>query len=179
MPFQNILEIFHIHNFYIFLINTFHSNLHPKNLIIKNKNYYFINTKTISKINPKIQTKLFKFIIHLSKYNYNSYTHTLNHMTNHKIHNKTFNHYYKKLLKLYKDFTNKTISKINLTKKIIETIKLNINSNIIFKKKIFPIIKNIIYLNNIILKDTPDTILIKKMHHFIKKFIKTDTILKK
>ena len=179
MPFQDILEIFHIHGFYIFLIGTFHGDLHPGNLIIKDKNYYFIDTGAISKVGPKIQAGLFEFMMHLSEYNYDGCAHALNHMADREIHGKAFDRYYEKLLELYKDFAGKTVSEVSLTRKMMETIKLGVNSGMVFEKGMFPIIKSMMYLDGMVLKGAPDTILMEEMRRFIKEFMEADAVLRK
>lgn len=179
MPFQDILEIFHIHGFYIFIIGTFHGDLHPGNLIVKDQDYYFIDTGAISKVGAKIQAGLFEFMMFLSEYNFDGCAHALNHMAEHEIHGKAFDVYHEKLLDLYKDFAGKTVSEVSLTRKMMETIKLGVNSGMVFEKGMFPIIKSMMYLDGMVLKGAPDTILMEEMRRFIKEFKEADAVLNK
>ena len=179
MPFQDILEIFHIHGFYIFIIGTFHGDLHPGNLIVKDQDYYFIDTGAISKVGAKIQAGLFEFMMFLSEYDFDGCAHALNHMAEHEIHGKAFDVYHEKLLDLYKDFAGKTVSEVSLTRKMMETIKLGVNSGMVFEKGMFPIIKSMMYLDGMVLKGAPDTILMEEMRRFIKEFKEADAVLNK
>ena len=179
MPFQDILEIFHIHGFYIFIIGTFHGDLHPGNLIVKDQDYYFIDTGAISKVGAKIQAGLFEFMMFLSEYDFDGCAHALNHMAEHEIHGKAFDVYHEKLLDLYKDFAGKTVSEVSLTRKMMETIKLGVNSGMVFEKGMFPIIKSMMYLDGMVLKGAPNTILMEEMRRFIKEFKEADAILNK
>lgn len=179
MPFQDILEIFHIHGFYIFIIGTFHGDLHPGNLIVKDQDYYFIDTGAISKVGAKIQAGLFEFMMFLSEYNFDGCAHALNHMAEREIHGKAFDVYHEKLLDLYKDFAGKTVSEVSLTRKMMETIKLGVNSGMVFEKGMFPIIKSMMYLDGMVLKGAPDTILMEEMRRFIKEFKEADAVLNK
>ena len=179
LPFNDILEIFHIHGFYIFLIGTFHGDLHPGNLIVKDKDYYFIDTGAISKVGPKIQTGLFEFMTYLSQYDYDGCAHALNHMADHEISGKRFDQYHEKMLKLYEDFAGKTVSEVSLTRKMMETIKLGVHSGMVFEKGMFPIIKSMMYLDGMVLKGAPDTVLMEEMRRFIKEFKDADAVLRK
>lgn len=170
LPFKDILEIFHIHGFYIFLIGTFHGDLHPGNMILKDNNFYFIDTGAISEVGKKIQTGLFDFMTHLAYYNFDQCALALNHMAEKEIHGKAYENYHQKLLILYKDFKGKTVSEVSLTRKMMETIKLGVHSGMVFEKGMFPIIKSMMYLDGMVLKGAPDTVLMVEMRQFIEEF---------
>ena len=177
MKFDDILEIFHIHGFYIFIIGTFHGDLHPGNLIVKGKDFYFIDTGAISRVGKKIQSGLFEFMEKLSMYDYVGCSHALNHMADHEIDGKKFEKFQANLLILYKDFAGKSVSEESLTKKMMETIKLGVNSGMIFEKGMFPIIKSMMYLDGMVLKGSPQTVLMEEMRRFIIEFKKADAMI--
>lgn len=177
LPFNDILEIFHIHGFYIFLVGTFHGDLHPGNLIVKNKRYYFIDTGAISHVGRKIQSGLFEFMTYLSQYDYDGCAHALNHMADKEIHGKAFDLFHEKMKVLYQDFAGKTVSEESLTRKMMETIKLGVNSGMVFEKGMFPIIKSMMYLDGMVLKGAPHTILMEEMRRFIKEFKEADQVV--
>ncbi|PKK93501.1 MAG: hypothetical protein CVV61_04340 [Tenericutes bacterium HGW-Tenericutes-6] len=170
MDFHDILEIFHIHGFYIFIIGTFHGDLHPGNLIVKDKDFYFIDTGAISKVGKKIQMGLFEFMEKLAYYDFDGCAHALNHMAEKEIHGQRFDQYLEKLWLLYKDFKGKTVSEVSLTRKMMETIKLGVNSGMVFEKGMFPIIKSMMYLDGMVLKGAPNTVLMEEMRRFINEF---------
>ena len=170
MPFEDILEIFHIHGFYIFIVGTFHGDLHPGNLIKKGNDFYFIDTGAISEVGKKIQMGLFEFMEKLAYYDFPGCALALNHMASKEIHGKTYDAYYVKLLDLYKDFSGKSVSEVSLTRKMMETIKLGVNSGMVFEKGMFPIIKSMMYLDGMVLKGAPDTVLMIEMRRFLEEF---------
>jgi ubiquinone biosynthesis protein len=177
MSFEDILEIFHIHGFYIFIIGTFHGDLHPGNLIVKDRDFYFIDTGAISHVGKKIQAGLFEFMMYLSQYDYDGCAHALNHMADKEIHGKAFDLYHQKMLVLYQDFAGKTVSEESLTRKMMETIKLGVNSGMVFEKGMFPIIKSMMYLDGMVLKGAPQTVLMEEMRRFIKEFQEADATI--
>ena len=170
LPFNDILEIFHIHGFYIFLVGTFHGDLHPGNMILNNQSFYFIDTGAISTVGKKIQKGLFEFMENLSYYDYEGCAKALNHMASKEISGKAYDQYFKKFMVLYKDFSGKTVSEVSLTRKMMETIKLGVHSGMVFEKGMFPIIKSMMYLDGMVLKGAPETVLMVEMRRFIEEF---------
>lgn len=170
LPFKDILEIFHIHGFYVFLVGTFHGDLHPGNLIIKDGNYYFIDTGAISTVGQKIQRGLFNFMSYLAYYDYYGCAKSLNEMALKEISGKKYQLFEEKLLKLYEGFDHTTVSQVSLTLKMMETIKLGVNSGMVFEKGMFPIIKSMMYLDGMVLKGAPNTVLMVEMRQFINEF---------
>ena len=61
MPYDQLLELFHIHGFYMFVNGTFHGDIHPGNIILNDGNIYFVDTSAISRTGPKIRRGLFDF----------------------------------------------------------------------------------------------------------------------
>lgn len=177
MPFQDILEIFHIHGFYIFIIGTFHGDLHPGNIIVKGQDYYFIDTGAISTVGKKIQAGLFEFMKYLAYYDYQGCAKALNHMADLEISGNQFIKFEKDMLILYKDFASKSVSQISLTRKMMETIKLGVNAGMVFEKGMFPIIKSMMYLDGMVLKGAPHTILMEEMRRFIHEFEEANKVV--
>jgi ubiquinone biosynthesis protein len=95
-------------------------------------------------------------------------------MASKEIHGKTYDAYYVKLLDLYKDFEGKSVSDVSLTRKMMETIKLGVNSGMVFEKGMFPIIKSMMYLDGMVLKGAPDTVLMMEMRRFLEEFHKAN-----
>ena len=76
----------------------------------------------------------------------------------------------KYLFELYSDFTDKTVSQVSLTKKMMQTIKLGVNSGMVFEKGIFAIIRSLMYLDGMVLRCNPDAVSMKDMRRFVKEF---------
>ncbi|MDY0210982.1 MAG: AarF/ABC1/UbiB kinase family protein [Acholeplasma sp.] len=170
MSFEDILELFHIHGFYIFIIGTFHGDLHPGNVIKHGQDFYFIDTGAISTVGKKIQMGLFEFMEHLAYYDFDGCAKALNRMAMKEISGKAYEKFHSALLKLYIGFENSTVSEISLTKKMMETIKLGVNSGMVFEKGMFPIIKSMMYLDGMVLKGAPNTVLMVEMRRFLDEF---------
>lgn len=68
---------------------------------------------------------------------------------------------------LYSDFANTTVSQVSLTKKMMQTIKLGFNSGMEFEKGMFSIIKSMMFLDGMVIRNNPDAMLLKDMRQFI------------
>lgn len=170
IPYKDLLEVYHIHGFFIFLIGTFHGDLHPGNLIYQNNNFYFIDTGALSTVGSKIQHGLYEFMRNLSLYDFSACAHGLNAMAEKEIHGEKFAKFHQKMLELYSDFEGSTVSEISLTKRMMQTIRLGVLSGMEFEKGMFPIIKSMMYLDGMVIKGNPDAKLMEDMRDFIAEF---------
>ena len=98
-------------------------------------------------------------------------------MTSKEIYGSQYERYLEKFLKLYENFKNKTVSEVSLTRKMMETIKLGVNSGMTFEKGMFPIIKSMMYLDGMVLKGAPNTILMVEMRTFLEEFHKANEVI--
>lgn len=168
--YQEMLELFHIHGFYLFGIGTFHGDIHPGNIIVEDGNYTFIDTGAISHVGDRIRLGLFYFFDKLSQFDYEGSAYYLNQMAEQRIEGKRFYQFEKDFLKLYEDFTNSTVSQVSLTQKMMYTIKLGVNSGMAFEKGMYGIIKSMMYLDGMVLRCNPHAVLMRDMRPFIQEF---------
>lgn len=167
LGYENLLELFHIHGFYVFNVGTFHGDIHPGNIILKGNDMYFVDTGALGQVGSKIKNGLFRFMENLSFYNYDECAKSLNEMAEVEISGKSYDAYREKFIKLYADFAGKSVSQVSLTKKMMDTIKLGVNSGMVFEKGMYPIIKSLMYLDGMVLKCNPDAVLMEDMRQFI------------
>lgn len=176
LDYDDLLQLFHIHGFYMFGVGTFHGDIHPGNLIFRDGAIYFIDTGALSKVGDRIRVGLFDFFEALSLFDYPACARSLNSMAEISISGERYQAFEKKFLHLYKDFTNSTVSEVSLTQKMMETIKLGVHSGMVFERGMFPIIKSLMYLDGMVLKCNPHAVLLKDMRRFIGEF---NTVVKR
>ena len=172
LGYDRLLELFHIHGFYMFCVGTFHGDMHPGNVLLTGDKLCFIDTGYIGHVGPKIRRGLFEFFAALSEYDYSRCAVALNRMSEHELAGPAFDAFKGRLLELYADFTGTTVAQVSLTRKMMQTIKLGVHSGMTFEKGIFAIIRSLMYLDGMVLRCKPDAVLLRDMRRFIGEFEK-------
>jgi ubiquinone biosynthesis protein len=163
LEYGELLRLFKIHMFYVFGIGTFHGDIHPGNILLHDGAIYFVDTGYIGTVGDKIRRGLFRFMQHLAWYEYEGCARALNEMADGEISGAAYDRYRGKLLDLYADFTDTTVSQVSLTTKMMHTIKLGVRSGMVFERGIFPIIRSLMYLDGMVLRCNPDAVLMRDM----------------
>jgi ubiquinone biosynthesis protein len=171
MPYEELLDLFHLHGFFVFCVGTFHGDIHPGNIIrTPEGKIAFLDTGVISHVGDKIKTGLFNFFDALSQYDYETSARHLNAMADRPIEAAAYARFREKFLALYADFTNATVSQVSLTKRMMETIKLGVNSGMVFERGMYPIVKSLMYLDGMVLRCNPQAMLVRDMRKYIDEF---------
>lgn len=165
--YDDMLKLFYIQGFYIFIAGKFHGDIHPGNVLYDGKNFYFVDTAFIGVVGDRIRKGLFYFFEALSRYDYPACAKWLNEMADKRIEGTVFEKFKADFITLYKDYTDSTVSQVSLTRQMMLTIKLGINSGMEFEKGIFSIIRSLMYLDGMVLKCNPHAVLVKDMRRFI------------
>jgi ubiquinone biosynthesis protein len=172
LGYDRLLELFHIHGFYMFCVGTFHGDMHPGNVLLAGEKLCFIDTGYIGHVGPKIRRGLFEFFAALSEYDYPRCAAALNRMSERELAGPAFDAFKGRMLELYADFTGTTVAQVSLTRKMMQTIKLGVHSGMTFEKGIFAIIRSLMYLDGMVLRCKPDAVLLRDMRRFISEFEK-------
>jgi ubiquinone biosynthesis protein len=171
LPYGELLGLFKVHGFFVFCIGTFHGDIHPGNIIrTPSGQIAFIDTGAISTVGERMRTGLFNFFDALSCYDYTACARHLNAMADRGIDGAAFDRFFGKFMELYADFTDATVTQVSLTKRMMETIKLGVNSGMVFEKGMYPIIKSLMYLDGMVLRCNPQAVLVRDMRRFIEEF---------
>lgn len=172
LNYEQLLELFHIHGFFMFCVGTFHGDLHPGNVLLAGDQLCFIDTGYIGHVGPKIRRGLFEFFAALSEYDYPACAAALNRMSERELTAGAFETFQRKFVELYADFKDRTVAQVSLTRKMMQTIKLGVHSGMTFEKGIFAIIRSLMYLDGMVLRCKPDAVLLRDMRPFIGEFEK-------
>jgi ubiquinone biosynthesis protein len=170
LGYESLLELFHIHGFFMFGIGTFHGDIHPGNIILQDGTFYFLDTGYIGQVNDKIRVNLFHFFDALSQWDYVQCAHFLHAMSEKQIDATVYASFEKKFLELYKDFKDASVSQVSLTKRMMETIRLGVLSGMEFSEGMFDIIKSLMYLDGMVLRCNPDAVLLRDMRPFVNEY---------
>lgn len=170
MRYEQLLELFRIHGFYMFCMGTFHGDLHPGNVLFSGGKLWFVDTGYIGHVAPKIRRGLFEFFAALSEYDYPRCAAALNRMSERELGGAALDAFRGKFLELYADFRDRTVAEVSLTRKMMQTIRLGVHSGMAFEKGIFAIIRSLMYLDGMVLRCNPDAVLLRDMRPFIGEF---------
>lgn len=170
LPYEQLLELFHIHGFFMFEIGTFHGDIHPGNLVLNDGNFYFLDTGYIGRVSRRMRINLLRFFEALSAYDYPASARYLNAMAERGIDGDEFATFEENFLQLYADFRDKTVSQVSLTRKMMQTIRLGVVSGMHFDEGMFDIIKSLMYLDGMVIRANPDAVLLRDMQRFIQEF---------
>lgn len=163
LPYKRLLDLFKVHGFYLFNIGTFHGDIHPGNIIDLDEQIYFVDCGAIGHVSERMRQGLFRFMTALAFYDYANCAQYLNEMSDIELTGATFADFQQKLLAVYADFSESTVSQVSLTQKMMETIKLGVNCGMQFEQGIYPIIKSLMYLDGMVLRCNPNAKLMKDM----------------
>ncbi|MEX0931201.1 MAG: AarF/UbiB family protein [Candidatus Paceibacterota bacterium] len=165
--YEDMLKLFYIQGFFIFIAGKFHGDMHPANVLYDGKKFYFVDTAFVGVVGDRIRKGLFFFFEALSRYDYRACAKFLNEMAEEGIGGEKFTQFESDFAKLYQNYTHSTVSEVSLTRQMMLTIKLGVNSGMKFEKGIFAIIRSLMYLDGMVLKCNPDAVLVKDMRQFI------------
>jgi ubiquinone biosynthesis protein len=172
MDYSQLLLLFKIHGFFMFNIGTFHGDIHPGNLMLHDDKIYFVDTGAIGHVSERLSSGLLNFFEALSVYNYDLCATRLNEMAERGISGKKFEKFRVKFNALYSDFMGRSVKEVSLTRKMMETIKLGVNSGMGFEKGMFSIIKSLMFLDGMVLRCNPNAVLLEDMRQFLHEFRK-------
>ena len=167
LSYDELLNLFKVHMFYVFGVGVFHGDIHPGNIIYHDGHIYFVDTGYIGAVGNKIRAGLYGFMKCLAYFDYEGCALYLNKMADREISGAAYEAYRRKFLDLYADFTDTRVSKVSLTTKMMHTIKLGVISGMEFERGIFPIIRSLMYLDGMVLRCNPDAILMRDMRPFL------------
>jgi len=170
--YDDMLKFFYLQGFYIFIAGKFHGDIHPGNLLYDGQHFYFVDMAFIGEVGERIRRGLFSFFEALSFYNYDDCAKYLNEMADTRIEGKAFEKFKLAFKEVYREYQGKTVSEVSLTKQMMLTIKLGVNSGMVFEKGIFAIIRSLMYLDGMVLKCNPQAILMEDMRQFIQAYRK-------
>lgn len=158
LSYKDVLEVIRIQLFFILKIGTFHSNLHLGNIILGSDGFiYFQDCNVLSSVNDETKENLFKLLSVISKYDYSEIPNILNNMSDVKIETEKMNLVSVEINNIFKNSKGSFLQKDSIVKNIMYSFKSGIKNGMVFSNEIYPVIKSLIYLENMALKVKPKT----------------------
>ncbi len=168
--YELLLRFFRLQGFFMFSVGTFHGDIHPGNILFDGDSFIFVDAGYLGTVTKEMRLGLFRFFTALSQWEYSLCAVRLNDMASRRIEGKAFDVFQRKLVELYADFTEATVSQVSLTRRMMQTIRLGVLSGMAFDEGIFDIIKSLMYLDGMVLRVNPQAVIMKDMRQFIEDF---------
>jgi ubiquinone biosynthesis protein len=175
LAYEELLKLFSIHGFFIFGPGIFHGDIHPGNIILKDGRLYFVDTGALSRVGDRISSGLFRFFEALAEYDFPACAEYINGMAERGLDGREYRRFRTAFLELYRDFPGTSVAQVSLTKKMMDTIKLAVNSGMVFERGMYPVIKSLMYLDGMVLRCQPQAVLIRDMRKPLARFKKAIT----
>jgi ubiquinone biosynthesis protein len=171
LRYETLIELFRLHGFYMFCVGQFHGDLHPGNVLLDGKDFYFVDTGYIGSIAPVVRDGLFGFFSALADYDYAACVTHLHSMSTKELDSSKLQQFETNIFALYADFHEATVSEVSLTRRMMQTIKLGVNAGMAFDRSIFSVIRSLMYLDGMVLRCNPDAVLMRDMRPLLDEFL--------
>lgn len=168
--YEDMLKLFYLQGFFMFKAGKFHGDFHPGNILYDGERFFLVDTAFVGEVGDRIRRGLFFFFEALTRHDYPACAKFLNEMADRRIEGEAFAVFERAFLDLYRDFLGKTVSEVSLTRQMMLTIRLGVNSGMVFEKGIFAIIRSLMYLDGMVLKCHPSAVLMDDMRAFVDRF---------
>lgn len=170
LSYDDMLKLFYVHGVYMFIVGTFHGDVHPGNVLYKDKKLYFVDASYIGTVCEKLRHGLAQFFDGLTSDNFVLAAQALREMSDVELSETQYAAFEQKFLELYSDFAGKTVSEKSLTTQMMQTIKLGIMHGMHFEQGIFAIIRSLMYLDGMVLRCNPDAVILRDMRPYMELF---------
>lgn len=168
LTYERLLRIFFIVGVYMFRAGTFHGDIHPGNIMVRNgTELVFVDNGSLGYVEGKIKEGLFAFFDALSHYDFPRAATCLNKMSERELTGQAYDRFLAAFLAVYEGFEGKTVSEVSLTRQMMLTIKLGVNSGMEFDKGMFSVVRALMYLDGMVLRCAPDAVLMEDIRTFV------------
>ena len=160
--YDNLLSLFRIHGFYMFLHGEFHGDLHPGNVFFEGDKFWFIDNANVEVVPSDFTQGLLRFLAQLGARDFSGAARVMQEIS--KNPPKDQDKYYREFAELYSGFQSGVTS---LTTQMMQTVKLCVHAGMEFPEGAFPVIKSLMYLDGMALKCNPEAKLLEDVLHYM------------
>ncbi len=170
LEYESLLDLFQIHGFFLFCTGTFHGDIHPGNIILKDGSLYFLDTGAISQVPDAMRQGLFHFFDAIIHGDFESSAAALAGMSRTPLPPNRYRKFQAAFQSLYSGFLGKSVAELSLTKQMMQTVRLAVDHGMNFETGMYPIIKSLMYLDGMVLRCAPETDLMADLKPFLDRF---------
>ncbi|MGL6100832.1 MAG: AarF/UbiB family protein [Fusobacteriaceae bacterium] len=162
MKYNKFLEIMRYHLFYIFVIGSFHSDIHAGNIIIgENGEIYFIDCNSITEIDDEFRSTFYTLLISVCDENYDEINRCIKKLSRNLIPDTKYLNFKKK---------SKEIKGSKFSHKIMSLFRIASENGMVFDNNLFSVLKAFIRLEEIAYKTLPKAFFVKDLREELKRY---------
>lgn len=170
LPYAALLELFRIQGYFLFVRGEFHGDLHPGNVIWRDGHFWFLDNANIETIPPAFARGLFGMLMQLGEGQVHGAAEQLIQLSTTPLAAKRRQSFQSGFAALYRDFADRTVSEVSLTRQMMETVKAAVRHGLTFPRGAFPLIKSLMYLDGMVLRCNPRAKLLRDVARFADDF---------
>jgi len=162
--YKDVLTLFQIQGYFVFMRGEFHGDLHPGNVYGGASGFRMIDNANIETVDLGFSSGLLHFLNCLGHGKFSEAALVIEELAVEPLADNGV--FVKAFETLYKGFDGKPIGEQSLTHQMMKTVRLAVESGLEFPEGVFPVIKTLMYLDGIALKCAPDRVLLNDVMKF-------------
>ena len=170
LGFETLLDLFEIHGFFLFCTGTFHGDIHPGNIILREGQIVFLDTGAISRVPAAMRRGLFRFFDALVNEDLERSALSLEAMSRTPLSEERSKRFQRAFQDLYSGFLGKSVAELSLSRQMMQTIRLAVDHGMDFETGMYPIVKSLMYLDGMVLRCAPSTDLMAELRPYLDRF---------
>ncbi len=159
--YTQLLNLFRVQGYFLFLRGQFHGDLHPGNVFYEGEQLWFIDNANVEQAEVGFTRGLLRFLAALGESDYLAAAAVMQEISLRPPRDATA--FQRDLCALYADFQS---GRTSLTTQMMETVKLCVHAGMEFPAGAFPVIKSLMYLDGMVLKCAPEARLLEDVLAF-------------
>ena len=165
-----LLDLFEIHGFFLFCTGTFHGDIHPGNIILRDGQIVLLDTGAISRVPDSMRRGLFRFFDALVSEDFERSAKSLEGMSRTPLSVEKSERFREAFRALYSGFLGKSVAELSLSRQMMQTIRLAVDHGMDFETGMYPIVKSLMYLDGMVLRCAPSTDLMAQLKPYLDRF---------
>lgn len=159
-----LLKLFRIHGYFLFHRGEFHGDFHPGNIHHDGERFWFIDNANVEKVDRAFSRGLLRFMEDLGRGDFRQAARSIEALAVEPLADAEV--FERCFARLYRDFGGRPIGEQSLTRQMMRTVRMAVESGMEFPNGAFPVIKSLMYLDGMALSCAPEKVLLDDVVEF-------------
>lgn len=162
--YDSLLLLFRIHGYFLFYRGRFHGDFHPGNLHHDGTDFWFIDNANVERVDVRFSRGLLAFMCRLGEGDAAGAARAIEALALSPLPDP--GPFRKRFADLYAAFGGRPVGKQSLTRQMMRTVRMAVESGLEFPPGAFPVIKSLMYLDGMALSCAPEKVLLDDVVKF-------------